>query len=266
VLRQVGQNDVVTVVDDASTDGTADIAERHGARVLRLGNPRGPYAARQRAAMASNADVLVFLDTRCRVQPGWLESHRRAMRSGDVALSCSEVVAVAGGSLASRVAARQQPFRIGATVPATGKMPYYPTCNLGVRTSAFKAVGGFKEVRSGGDADLCWRIQRSGLGGLAVDHRQLVHWIPRDSMKALAEQWRRYGTARAELDYATRTLTSPEHRLAPAAALSGARSEFRGVLMDPKSALVRVLTVAMYGLQRWSYETEIRRRLRQARR
>jgi glycosyltransferase involved in cell wall biosynthesis len=263
VTRQIADGDVLTVVDDASADETAEIAERHGARVLRMTARRGPYGARQSAGMASEADVLVFLDARCRVKDGWLESHRDAMRRDDVALSCSEVVAVASDSLASRVAARQQPFRLQATVPDGDALPYYPTCNLGVRASAFREVGGFAEVRSGGDADLCWRIQRAGLGRLAVDNRRLVQWIPRDSLRALAEQWRRYGLARAVLDSAVETSAPAGQRCSALAAVRAARSELRGALSDP---LVGVLTVLMYGLQWWSYRSEMRRRLRQARR
>jgi glycosyltransferase involved in cell wall biosynthesis len=265
-VAQLRDGDVLTVVDDGSVDGTAEIAERHGAHVVRLDSPHGPYAARQRAGMVSDADVLVFLDARCRVRDGWLESHRSAMHSDDAALSCSEVVVVAGRSLASHVAARQQPFRIRATVPEGGGLPYYPACNLGVRTSAFKAVGGFADIRSGGDADLCWRIQRAGLGRLVVDDRRLVHWIPRDSLRALAEQWSRYGTARAALDHSMRTSASPEYRLFPRASLRAVRLESLAVVHDPKSALVAGVSVLMYGLQWWSYAREMRRRVRQSRR
>jgi hypothetical protein len=50
--------------------------------------------------------------------------------------------------------------------------PYKPmgvTANLLVRRTAFEAVGGFAEgIRSGGDADLCWRMQDAGW---AIEHR-----------------------------------------------------------------------------------------------
>jgi glycosyltransferase involved in cell wall biosynthesis len=36
----------VVVVDDASRDGTAELAERHGARVVRLAEQTGPAGAR----------------------------------------------------------------------------------------------------------------------------------------------------------------------------------------------------------------------------
>jgi glycosyltransferase involved in cell wall biosynthesis len=52
----------IVVVDDASSDGSARIAEAHGARVVRLAVRSGPAAARNRGARESRASVLVFVD------------------------------------------------------------------------------------------------------------------------------------------------------------------------------------------------------------
>ena len=46
--------------------------------------------------------------------------------------------------------------------------PYAKTANCAVRRAAFEAVGGFRDdIRSGGDADLCFRLCRRGLGARA---------------------------------------------------------------------------------------------------
>jgi hypothetical protein len=51
------------VVDDASTDGTADLAAAHADRVVRLPAPaRGPAYARNRGCEAARGDILVFVD------------------------------------------------------------------------------------------------------------------------------------------------------------------------------------------------------------
>jgi cellulose synthase/poly-beta-1,6-N-acetylglucosamine synthase-like glycosyltransferase len=51
------------VVDDASTDDTASVAERFANEVLCLdGAPRGPAYARNCGAQAARADILVFVD------------------------------------------------------------------------------------------------------------------------------------------------------------------------------------------------------------
>ena len=51
----------IVVVDDGSTDGTAELAERLGARVVQQQN-EGPAAARNRGVEASDGDVIAFLD------------------------------------------------------------------------------------------------------------------------------------------------------------------------------------------------------------
>lgn len=65
--------DEIVVVDDASTDSSADCARQGGARVLSLANgPNGPAAARNRGAGIAEGDVLVFVDADVMVHPDTL--------------------------------------------------------------------------------------------------------------------------------------------------------------------------------------------------
>jgi GT2 family glycosyltransferase len=50
------------VVDDGSTDRSAEVAEWFGARVVRHDRPRGPAMARNTGALAATAPVVFFLD------------------------------------------------------------------------------------------------------------------------------------------------------------------------------------------------------------
>ena len=52
----------VLVVDDGSLDASGDVAERFGARVVRLPSSRGPAAARNAGAKAAQQPVILFLD------------------------------------------------------------------------------------------------------------------------------------------------------------------------------------------------------------
>ena len=63
----------VIVVDDASTDDTAEVARRHGLRPVRLETRAGPAAARNRGAHAARHPYLFFVDADVCVQPETLE-------------------------------------------------------------------------------------------------------------------------------------------------------------------------------------------------
>src|SRR5688572_26448842 len=65
------------VVDDGSNDATADIAQQHGARVVRLGG-EGPAAARNAGVRSARGELLLFLDADCLPQAGCLTSLVRA--------------------------------------------------------------------------------------------------------------------------------------------------------------------------------------------
>ena len=72
--------DEVIVVDDGSTDLTAQIARAHGARVVDGGRVGYAGGARNRGWDAATGDVVVFLDSDAVPLPGFGEGVRRAAR------------------------------------------------------------------------------------------------------------------------------------------------------------------------------------------
>lgn len=201
LIDQLSAVDRVIVVNDASIDDTELVATRLGAHVINLPTSKGPYFARQVAAQSSTADVLLFIDARCRPLPGLLDAHRALQGDPAVVLSCTDVRTQSGPTLAARVAELMQPFRLDGAVGVSGRPDFYPTANLGVDRATFLAVGGFRQMRSGGDADLCWRIQDRSLGTLAADRRVLMEWVPRATMRDLLSQFTRYGASTVYLQW-----------------------------------------------------------------
>lgn len=67
------------VVDDGSTDNSAEVAERFGAQVLRTTVRSGPAAARNLGAERARGDVLVFIDADVVIHPLTLYRVREAM-------------------------------------------------------------------------------------------------------------------------------------------------------------------------------------------
>jgi glycosyltransferase involved in cell wall biosynthesis len=70
----------VVVADDGSTDGGAELARAHGARVVRSPAPgSGPAAARRAGVAAVDTELLAFLDADDRWLPGKLAAQRAAL-------------------------------------------------------------------------------------------------------------------------------------------------------------------------------------------
>src|SRR6478736_1208239 len=73
----------VVVADDASTDGTAEIARQHGAIVVSVNN-RQIAATRNAGARASSGERLFFVDADTVISPRVLTAALRAMDNGAV--------------------------------------------------------------------------------------------------------------------------------------------------------------------------------------
>lgn len=77
--RQEPQPDEIIVVDDGSADGTAGLAERLGALVVRTGGSGYAGGARNRGWDVAKGDVVVFLDADSIPVPGWGAGLARAL-------------------------------------------------------------------------------------------------------------------------------------------------------------------------------------------
>lgn len=187
----------LVVVDDASTDGSADLARSHpDVRVVELAHTRGPYGAREAGWRTTSGEVIVFVDVRCRVHEGWLDALLAPLARPDVACAGAGYRTLAGSGVGARAAAAQDGFRPAASLEAE-PLPFLPGGNLAVRRSVLEAIGGLPaDLRSGGDLAVCWTVQLDGLGQLAHAAGAEVDWVPRGRLRDFIGQRARYGAAR----------------------------------------------------------------------
>ena len=126
----------VLVVDDGSTDATAAIAEREGARVL-SGHWRQIAAARNAGARETRGRLLVFVDADTIVPPATLAAAVEALRAG----------AVGGGANVAIDEPAPWAIRLPLWIFMTvyRLLGYAAGCFVFATREAFEAVGGFDE-------------------------------------------------------------------------------------------------------------------------
>jgi cellulose synthase/poly-beta-1,6-N-acetylglucosamine synthase-like glycosyltransferase len=106
-----------------------------------------------------------------------------------------------GGSqtIVARYSALKELFAQETTLDR-GELGYAMTANCAIRRSAFTEVDGFIEtIRSGGDADICFRIRAKGWDMEARDHAVVTH-VNRETLSQLVRQSMRHGSGAAWLD------------------------------------------------------------------
>ncbi len=187
------------VVDDGSSDGSADIARAHGAILVEIEH-RGLSAARNVGTERANGAIVAFLDDDAFPDPDWLHYVAAQLQANghggiggpnippeDDSLVADCVAAAPGGPIHVLISDREA--------------EHVPGCNMAFRKSALEEIGGFDERFrvAGDDVDVCWRLQESGrtLGfsaGAVVMHRR------RDSIRRYLKQQYGYGKAEALLE------------------------------------------------------------------
>jgi len=186
----------VLIVDDASTDGTADAVRAEPlALLLEVPAAVGPYPARNLAAQTARGDLLAFTDADCIPSREWIERGIAAFHAQDVDM-------IAGGI---RIPLGERPTAVSMVDAARhldqelyATRGYGATANMWVRRSVFDEVGGFnKQILSGGD----WEFgHRSGALGkkLVYAPEARVDHPPRERARELARKGYRIGIGNAQ--------------------------------------------------------------------
>ncbi|NUQ17163.1 MAG: glycosyltransferase [Sphingomonas sp.] len=159
-LAAVSEADEILVVDGESSDDTAAMAERAGARLVRSSRGRG--AQLHAGALAAQGDWLLFLHADTLLAPGWRDAadlHMASMR---------------GSAAYFRFRLDSQDWRARIVEKAVAlrsailKLPYGDQGVL-ISRNLYDDIGGFRPLPLMEDVELVRRVGRSRMTSLPVD-------------------------------------------------------------------------------------------------
>jgi GT2 family glycosyltransferase len=193
-------NSETLVIDDGSSDGTADYVRENfpWVRLVEL-EPCGLSVARNTGAAAASGEILAFTDDDCEPDPEWLARLCPLFQAGTYAAaggpnlpppprSWEEAVVCAAPGAPSHVMLDDE------------EAEHLPGCNLVVTRTAFEAIDGFDPQfhTAGDDVDFCWRLRDAGFRLGFVPGAFVWHWR-RPSVRAFLRQQLGYGAAERRL-------------------------------------------------------------------
>jgi glycosyltransferase involved in cell wall biosynthesis len=181
----------ILVIDDGSTDGTTEIAERIGTSVIRGSGNRGRGSARDRGMRETGTPLVVMCDS-AQIPSG--EFLSRALSHFDdpkVGAVFACITQPSPRSVAHRWRGRHL-FKVGPSDFNRHALLSTSLCVL--RREAVEQAGGFHpELRAGEDADLGHRLLKTGWDVIADPALQAV-CIQRDSAHAVLARYARWNS------------------------------------------------------------------------
>ena len=197
--KQVGGRREVIVVDNGSTDGTADVvAGFPGVRLLHEAT-RGAAAARNCGLRATSADVVAFCDADTIPTRRWLAEMVAAFDDPAVMLAAGQIVCYPPKTPAERYLAASGVYDVERAV-CRPMFPLAPSGHMAVRRSAALAVDGFDETMiTAEDADFCHRVMTKFPEPIAYRAGAVVFHRSRPSAEELRRQAWVYGEGVARL-------------------------------------------------------------------
>ncbi len=162
-------------------------------RYIQENQIQSSYAARNTGIRAAKGEIVAFTDADCRPQTDWLDILILPFTDSSVGVVAGEIVAVPGKSLLEKHADRHNVLSQQHTLKHPF-LPYGQTANLAIRRQVLEQVGLFRPyLTTGGDADMCWRIQQQTDWKLHFAPTAVVRHRHRSTPKEYESQWRRYG-------------------------------------------------------------------------
>lgn len=194
ISKLIYPNYEVIVVDDGSTDGTADILSDYGFRVIRTEH-QGLSNARNAGLAAASGEIVAYIDDDAYPDPHWLNYLVASFMNTKHDGIGGPNIAPPGESVVADSVANAPGGPIHVLI-SDEEAEHIPGCNMAFRREALQAIGRFDpQFRvAGDDVDICWRFQQDGRS-LGFSPAAMVWHHRRDSVRGYWKQQAGYGRA-----------------------------------------------------------------------
>ncbi len=151
----------IIVVNNNSTDKTAEVAKKYGVHVIQEPK-KGVGAARKKGFAQAKGEIIVSTDADCTFPKNWLEKIHQSFAKDKKIIALYGISALDDNSnikkLLSRVGTRTF-FQINDWL----KKKQFTGCNLAVKKTEYNKTSGFDpDIRICEDADLCKKLMKIG--------------------------------------------------------------------------------------------------------
>jgi glycosyltransferase involved in cell wall biosynthesis len=150
----------IIVVDNGSTDDTADVAREFGARVV-VECVKGVCSARQRGTESAQGEIIVSTDSDTTFAPDWLRRIDDTFASDPTIVLVGGPVEFVDAPLWARAYTRVLFGINGAVARRLGRPFYISACNVAFKKSVWSGYN-TRLTQGGDELDLLRRIRTSG--------------------------------------------------------------------------------------------------------
>jgi hypothetical protein len=186
----------IVVVDNGSSDGSAEIARGCGARVISLPDLK-VGACRNAGAAAAGGGILAFIDADNEVAPGWLQTCVSAFQDPQMGAAGCQYRTPEGATWVQRIY-----DTLRARTTERRDVEWLAAGNLAVRRTVFDQIGGFDEqLEACEDVQLCQSVRQAGYRVVSEPGMDSVHHGDPATLTALffGELWRGRDNLRVSL-------------------------------------------------------------------